>query len=75
MKKLILISALLFSFQLLAYDPQDLKKLIVTNECMKCDLSAIDMSFKDLSGADLSGANLSDVIYDQNTIHYFQYSH
>jgi len=60
MKKLILILALLFSFQLLAYDPQDLKKLIVTNECMKCDLSAIDMSFKDLSGADLYGANLED---------------
>ena len=40
-----------------AFDPEDLQKLLDTNECVECDLSGAD-----LSGADLIGANLIEAI-------------
>ncbi len=55
MKKLILISALLFSFNGSAYNETDLAKFKALNACKGCDLSGVE-----LSGAELSGANLND---------------
>ena len=34
---------LCFSFSVFAYDPEDLKKLKLTNECLKCDFSHADL--------------------------------
>ena len=59
----------------LAFDPEDLKKLKETHECVECDLSGADLvranlkgaNLKeailvriDLIGANLAGANLED---------------
>ena len=41
-----------------AFDPEDLQKLLDTNECVECDLSGADLSGADLIRADLRGANL-----------------
>jgi uncharacterized protein YjbI with pentapeptide repeats len=41
------------SWQVGAYDENDLKKLLATNDCQKCDLSGTN-----LEGANLTGANL-----------------
>ncbi len=48
-----------------AFDPEDLRTLEATGDCVDCDLSgAVLIHWKlgeaDLSGADLSGANLTD---------------
>ena len=60
MRNLLLISALLFSFNGWAYNEQDLAKLKALNACEGCDLSGADLSGVDLTDANLSGANLSD---------------
>ena len=39
-----------------AFDPDDLRKLIYTNECVKCDLS--DLTDLTMWGTNLAGANL-----------------
>ena len=72
MKKLILISALLFSFNGWTYSETDLAKLKALNACEGCDLSeanlrdayfgntnlrGANLTNADLSGADLRGAN------------------
>jgi uncharacterized protein YjbI with pentapeptide repeats len=69
MKKLILISALLFSFNGWAYNETDLAKLEALNACQGCDLSGANLNGDNLRGAvlietnligaDLSGADLS----------------
>ena len=59
-KKLILISALLFSFNGWAYSETDLAKLKTTNACKRCDLSVALLADTNLSGAILTVANLRD---------------
>ena len=69
MKKLILISALLLSFNGWAYNETDLAKLKALNACEGCDLSGANLQgtgndvleFRRFSGANLSFANLSGV--------------
>ena len=61
MRKLILISSIIFSFNSWAYNETDLAKFrSLLNACESCDLSAADLSGANLYGADLSGANLRD---------------
>ena len=76
MKKLNLtilaIIALIFGSFAYAADPEDLQKLMDTNNCMSCDLRGVDLKGAtlwdaylknaDLRGADLSNANLSNAI-------------
>ena len=60
MRKLILISSIIFSFNSWAYNETDLAKFrSLLNACESCDLSAAD-----LSGANLTGANLKYAILD-----------
>jgi|TARA_B100000315_G_scaffold219225_1_gene221016 uncharacterized protein YjbI with pentapeptide repeats len=59
MRNLLLISALLFSFNGWAYSETDLAKLKATGACEGCDLSGAILSYLNLGGANLSGANLS----------------
>ena len=78
MKKLILISALLFSFNGWAYSETDLAKFKALNACQGCDLSEADLSDGDfkradlidtnLSGVDLSSANLTGVDLRTSTV-------
>ena len=58
MKKLILISAVLFSFNGWAYSETDLAKLKALNACESCDLSSANLEGADLRNADLGRANL-----------------
>jgi uncharacterized protein YjbI with pentapeptide repeats len=53
MKYLIAICALILPLSVGAYEPENLKRLKKTNECLKCDLSY----------AKLRGANLQGVYY------------
>ena len=46
----------------LAFDPEDLKKLKETNECVECDISGADLVRANLKGANLMGANLKEAI-------------
>ena len=64
MKKLILISALLFSFNGWAYSETDLAKLKALNACESCDLSSANLEGADLSNADLEGANLEGAVLE-----------
>ena len=58
MKYLIAICALILPLSVGAYEPENLKRLKKTNECLKCDLS-----YANLRGANLQGANLEGVYY------------
>ena len=58
MKKLILISALLFSFNGWAYNETDLAKLKALNACVGCDLSGADLQRANLNNANLNNADL-----------------
>ena len=76
MKKLRLtilaIVASMFASSAFAFDPADLKNLLDTNECVRCDLqesflpntslNSADLFMANLRDADLSGANLRDAI-------------
>ena len=75
MRKLILISSIIFSFNSWAYNETDLAKFrSLLNACESCDLSAADLSganlidanlrAADLTGANLTGANLKYAILD-----------
>ena len=67
MKKLILISALLFSFNSWAYSETDLEKLKTTNACVGCDLSGADLTYASLNYADLRNADLRNAnLYHAN---------
>ena len=46
------------SWQVGAYDEDDLEKLKATGDCSGCDLSESDLAGAKLAGANLSGANL-----------------
>ena len=46
------------SFQIFAFDREDLDQLLRTNECSDCDLSQANLIGMNLRGADLSDANL-----------------
>ena len=59
MKHLILISALLFSFNSWAYSESDVKKYKYTGACVSCDLSGYDFSETKLGGSDFRSANLT----------------
>ena len=50
-----------FSWQVGAFDNDDLKKFMETKECQQCDLSGIHLSGSDLEleGVNLSGSDLS----------------
>jgi len=56
MKYRIAICALILPLSVGAYEPENLKRLKKTNECLKCDLS-----YANLRGANLQGANLERV--------------
>ena len=45
-----------------AFDPEDVQKLMNTNECIKCDLSGADLRGALLIKADLNGANLNGAL-------------
>ena len=47
------------SWQVGAYDENDLKKLLATNDCQKCDLSGTNLEGAYLYAANLTGANLT----------------
>tara|TARA_B110000977_G_scaffold191200_1_gene262989 strand:- start:122 stop:475 length:354 start_codon:yes stop_codon:yes gene_type:complete len=76
MKKLTLtvltVAASIFASSVSAFDPDDLQKLKDTNECMNCNLTAVNLKDANLmdanlEGADLSGANLKGAFfYDAN---------
>ena len=62
---LVLIFSLVFSFfffsgELFAYSKNDLKKLIKTKKCVRCDLFIADLSEANLIGVILIGANLKN---------------
>lgn len=42
-----------------AFSPDDLQKLLKTNQCVNCDLSGANLERLNLSGVNLMGANLS----------------
>ena len=42
-----------------AFNPEQLKQLLKTNQCQNCDLSGANLERLNLSGANLQGANLS----------------
>jgi len=62
MKKLILpiltIAATIFAGCASAFDNDDLKKLIDSGECVKCDLKHVKLRIHNLSNSYLYGANL-----------------
>ena len=58
MKKFILISALLFSFNGWAYNETDLAKLKALNACVGCDLSGANLQRANLNNANLNNADL-----------------
>jgi uncharacterized protein YjbI with pentapeptide repeats len=62
-KQLFAISAFLITVGLSttaqAANNEDIKHLLATKKCQKCDLSNAGLVMADLSGADLSGANLA----------------
>ena len=58
MKYLIAICALILPLSVGAYEPENLKRLKKTNECLKCDLS-----YAKLRGANLERAYLEGVYY------------
>ena len=62
-KKLLLISALLFSFNGWAYNETDLAKFKALNACIGCDLSDADLSDANLGGANLYRAKLDEAIF------------
>ena len=49
------------SFNAYSYDENDLKKLLDTNSCIKCDLSGADLRKVNLTNANLQGSNLNKV--------------
>ena len=53
---------LCFSFSVFAYDPEDLKKLKLTNECLKCDFSHADLRNTNLKNSVLESANFKGAI-------------
>ena len=61
MKKLIILSLALalVATQTLGFTIADADKLIMTNECPRCDLKSIVLQGQKLGGAKLSGSNLS----------------
>ncbi|PPR16103.1 MAG: hypothetical protein CFH33_00945 [Alphaproteobacteria bacterium MarineAlpha9_Bin3] len=52
----------LISFELKAYDENDLLKLINTNICIKCDLSNADLGGRNFKGSNLQGSSLKGSI-------------
>ena len=56
------------SWQVGAYDENDLKKLLVTNDCQKCDLSGTNLEGAYLYAANLTNTNLTktDLEYAKN---------
>ena len=52
------VAATMFASSAYAFDPDDLQKLLDTNECRKCGLVDADLNDANLSNADLSGAYL-----------------
>ena len=48
------------SWEVGAFSESDLKKLKVTGNCIKCDLSGVDLWGNDLNGANLPRADLTD---------------
>jgi hypothetical protein len=63
MKYLIAICALILPLSVGAYEPENLKRLKKTNECLKCDLSYANLRGANLQGANLERANLEGVYY------------
>lgn len=55
----ILVTSLLTATAAHAESPDDMRRLLQTNECQNCDLSEADLSALDLREANLQGANLS----------------
>ena len=45
-----------------AFNPEQLKQFLKTNQCQGCDLSGANLERLNLSGANLQGANLSSAI-------------
>ena len=54
----ILTAATIFAGSASAFDPDDLKKLIDSGECVKCDLMHAKLRIHNLSNSYLYGANL-----------------
>ena len=52
------VAATIFASSASAFDPADLKNLLDTNECVRCDLQEAFLPNTNLRGADLIGANL-----------------
>ena len=50
------------SFEIKAYDENDLLKLVKTNVCINCDLSNADLAGKNLKGSNLQGSTLKGSI-------------
>ena len=59
MKKLILISALLFSLNGWTYNQTDLSRIKPFSTCQFCDLSGANLNGADLKKAKLEGADLT----------------
>ena len=51
------------SWQVGAYDEDDLEKLKATGDCSGCDLSEVLLQGADLSDANLSNANLKEQFF------------
>ena len=62
MKHLILALALILPLSVGAFDPEHLKQLKKTNECLRCDLSRANLMEANLIGANLKNANLGYAI-------------
>ena len=56
------VAASIFASSASAADPDDLQKLMDTNECMNCNLVAANLRDADLSGANLVAANLRGAV-------------
>ena len=67
LKKLTLITFMLFNTNSWAYNEADLIKLKTLNACKQCDLSGVDLSGANLTDTDLTDANLEGAnLMDQN---------
>lgn len=67
LKKLILITFMLFNTNSWAYNEADLIKLKTLNAFKQCDLSSVDLSDANLTDTDLTDANLEGAnLMDQN---------
>ena len=58
------------SWQVGAYDEDDLEKLKSTGDCSGCDLSEVFLQRADLTGANLTKANLTGVNLTGASLHY-----